>query len=88
MQHDHTRSWWRTRTGFVVISVVIVAAFYVLREHYGHITGAKSYILLLLFPLMHLFMHGGHGGHGNRGSSGKRGTEASRPHRHGTDPTG
>lgn len=33
-------------------------------EHEAHILGALPYLLLLLCPLMHLFMHGG--GHGDK----------------------
>jgi len=40
-------------------------------EHEVHILGALPYLLLLLCPLMHLFMHGGGHGlhkHGRQGS--------------------
>lgn len=53
-------SWWRTRTGIAVIGFALVAAFYVLREHWGHAFGALPYLILLACPLMHLFMHHGH----------------------------
>jgi len=32
--------WWRTRAGVAVLGFVLVAAFYVLREHWGHAFGA------------------------------------------------
>lgn len=57
-------AWWRTRTGIALIGFVLVGAFYLLREHYGHLLGALPYMLLLVCPVMHLFMHHGHGGHG------------------------
>ncbi len=42
--------------------VVLIAAFFVLREHWGHIAGYWPYLLLLACPVMHLFhRHGGHG---------------------------
>jgi hypothetical protein len=53
-------SLWRTRTGIAVIGFALVAAFYLLREHWGHAFGALSYLILLACPLMH-HMHG-HGG--------------------------
>ena len=59
-------SWWRTRTGIAVIGFALVAAFYVLREHWGHAFGALPYLILLACPLMHLFMHHGHS-HGGGG---------------------
>lgn len=43
-----------------------IAAFFLWEEHRAHLLGALPYILLLLCPIVHLFMHRGHGGHGNR----------------------
>lgn len=46
-----------------VMMLTLVAAFYLLREHWGHLAGAWPY-LLLACPLLHLMHgHGGHGGH-------------------------
>ena len=42
------------------LSAVVVAAFFVLREHWGHVLGLAPYLLLLACPLMHLLHHGGH----------------------------
>lgn len=61
-------SRWRTRTEIAVIGFALVAAFYVLREHWGHAFGALPYLILLACPLLHLFMHHGHG-HGGRGQN-------------------
>ncbi len=41
-----------------------IAVFFLWEEHKAHILGAVPYLLLLLCPLIHLFMHRGHGGHG------------------------
>ncbi|MFZ5481148.1 MAG: DUF2933 domain-containing protein [Myxococcota bacterium] len=41
-----------------------VVAFYLLTEHTQHTLGALPYLLFLLCPLMHLFMHRGHGSGG------------------------
>jgi hypothetical protein len=57
-------SWWRTRAGIAVIGFALVGAFYVLREHGGHVLGALPYLLILACPPMHLFMHRGHHRHG------------------------
>jgi hypothetical protein len=43
--------------------LILIIAFYVLREHWSHVVGAWPYLLLLLCPLMHVFRHRGHGGH-------------------------
>ena len=62
--HDHAEpSWWRSRTGIAVLGFALIVAFYILREHYAHVLGMLSYLLLLACPLMHLFMHHGHAGH-------------------------
>lgn len=62
---DGTPSWWRTRTWIAVLGFALIAAFYVLRERWGHLFGALPYLLLLACPLMHLFMHPGHHHHGS-----------------------
>lgn len=80
--HDHSQSpWWRTRGGIALIGFALVAAFYVLREHYAHALGALPYLLLFACPLMHLFMHHGHGGHhtGAQAPTGQPKTPADRP---------
>src|SRR5262249_37217870 len=46
------------------LSLALILAFYILREHWGHVLGALPYLLLLACPLLHLFHgHGGHSGH-------------------------
>lgn len=48
--------------GAALSMVVPIAAFFVLREHWGHIAGSWLYLLILACPVMHLFhRHGGHG---------------------------
>lgn len=69
---ESTTPWWRSRTGITVIGFALVAAFYVLREHYQHALGVLPYLLLLACPLMHLFMHHGHGGHHHDNGPGQR----------------
>lgn len=51
-------------------SLVVVVAFFVLREHWAHVLGLAPYLLLLACPLLHLFHgHGHHGGKQSHGSS-------------------
>ncbi|MES2228457.1 MAG: DUF2933 domain-containing protein [Pseudomonadota bacterium] len=42
--------------------VALIGAFYLLREHWGHVAGYWPYLLLLACPVMHL-VHGQHGAH-------------------------
>ena len=42
-----------------------VAGFFLLAEHKAHVLGYWPYLILLLCPLMHVFMHKGHGKHGD-----------------------
>ena len=69
-QHATTSGppFWRSRAGIVLIMLGVIGLFYVVREHYGHLSQALPYLILLLCPLMHLFGHH-HGGHSHPGSS-------------------
>jgi hypothetical protein len=42
-----------------------VAGFFLLAEHRAHVLGYLPFLIFLLCPLMHLFMHKGHGKHGS-----------------------
>ncbi|SFC25361.1 Protein of unknown function [Polaromonas sp. OV174] len=57
-------SFWRRPAGMALATAALIAGFYLLREHWGHVLSYWPYLLLLACPLMHL-MHGhGQGGHG------------------------
>jgi hypothetical protein len=47
-----------TLIAFCILAAV--AAFYLLTEHRAHVLGAWPFLIFLLCPLMHLFMHRGH----------------------------
>lgn len=52
------------RLKIALLMVAVIAAFFLLREHWDHVAGSWLYLLLLACPLMHLFHgQGGHGGH-------------------------
>lgn len=42
---------------------LVIAGFFLWEEHRAHLLGAVPYVLLLLCPAIHLFMHRGHNGH-------------------------
>ncbi len=65
-------SFWRSRSGMVLLGFLIVIGFFLITEHTAHVLGALPYLLLAACPLMHLFMHHGHGhGHGHGADQGK-----------------
>ena len=45
---------------------IVVGGFFLWTEHSAHILGALPYLVLLLCPILHLFMHKGHGGHSGK----------------------
>lgn len=55
---EFSRRYWITLSFFGVIALVLLWG-----EHKVHILGALPWLILLLCPLMHIFMHGGHSGH-------------------------
>lgn len=61
---------WTAACGFMALAVFSLWA-----EHSAHMLGALPYLLLLLCPLMHVFMHRGNGHHSRtpprRGSGAK-----------------
>jgi len=52
--------------------VLVVAAFFLWQDHRAHLFGALPYVLLLLCPIMHLFMHRGHDHSGSSHSESHR----------------
>lgn len=63
MTHNNS-TYSGQRIAFILI--IIVGGFFLWTEHSAHILGALPYIILLLCPIIHLFMHKGHGGkHGD-----------------------
>ena len=57
-------AWYRSPGVIAGLMLPAIALFFLLREHWAHVSGNWVYLILLLCPLMHLFGHGGHhGGH-------------------------
>jgi hypothetical protein len=66
----HATHWLRSRTGLVLLAFLGIAAFFVITEHTAHVLGALPFLLVVLCPLLHLFLHGRHGGdHANHRQS-------------------
>lgn len=63
--NDHMRERIGTPPWKLVLVVFLgIAGFFLVTEHTAHVLGVLPYVLLMLCPVMHLFMHRGHGGHG------------------------
>ena len=52
---------------FVLLAFLGIAGFFLITEHWAHLLGVLPYVLLLLCPLLHLFLHRRHG-RGHNGS--------------------
>lgn len=52
------------------VSLGLVGAFFLLREHWQHALRFAPYLLLLACPLLHLFHGHGHGAHGSHRAQG------------------
>ena len=64
----------------VFIGLVVIAAFFLIIEHWAHIWANTSYLLFALFILLHFVMHGSHGGHGGHDNK----NDDKEGHNHGT----
>jgi hypothetical protein len=67
------RSWFRSRSGLVLLAFLAIAGFFLVTEHTAHVLGVLPYLLLLACPLLHMLHRGhggGHGGHGSHGGDG------------------
>lgn len=67
-QHDYAApepsagrsSFLRSRFGIGLIVFLAISAYLLTTEHRPHLFAALPWLLLLAYPLMHLFMHHGH----------------------------
>ncbi|MFC3101430.1 DUF2933 domain-containing protein [Altererythrobacter lauratis] len=65
----------------VLVGFLLIAGFFLILEHRAHLLGWLPFLIILLCPLMHIFMHRGHAGHGAAPET-PQGEPAQRPHRH------
>ncbi len=63
MSHQ-SQSFWFTPKGLAALGLIGAVSYFLLVEHRAHLFEFLPFLILLLCPLMHVFMHGGHGGHG------------------------
>jgi len=56
-------AFWLSPRGFVALLFIASVTYFLLMEHRQHLFEWLPYLILLLCPLMHVFMHHGHGEH-------------------------
>ena len=60
-------NFWFTSNGLAALALVGAVVYFLLTEHRAHFIYALPFLILLLCPVMHIFMHKGHGGLGGHG---------------------
>lgn len=75
-------SFWLSSKGLAALILIAGASYFLLIEHRQHLFALLPYLILLLCPLMHLFMHHGHGGHSHHSDTRDGPREQSRSHVH------
>lgn len=55
----------KTLTGprLALLTFIAAGGYFLWTEHQAHLLSALPYLIILLCPLMHIFMHRGHGDH-------------------------
>jgi len=67
---ESRRCFRLTPNGLAAIALIAAVLYFLLAEHRAHFIYALPFLIFLLCPVMHLFMHRGHGGHGERTDEG------------------
>ena len=66
---ESERSFWLTPNGLAALGLIGGVLYFLLTEHRAHFIYVLPYLILLLCPVMHIFMHRNHGHHGHEASS-------------------
>ena len=69
MMSTSKNNFWLSTNGLAAIGLIAAVLYFLLAEHRAHFLYALPFLILLLCPVMHVFMHGGHG-HGGHGHAG------------------
>jgi hypothetical protein len=67
--------WLRSSKGQLDLMLFAIAGVYLITEHTLHVLQVLPYAVMLLYPLMHLFMHRGHSSHTGHDKAEISGTE-------------
>ncbi len=55
--------WYKTPAVLIYFGFMGIAAFFLIMEHRAHLYKALPFLIILICPLMHFFMHGQHSDH-------------------------
>mgnify|MGYP003627237629 CR=1 FL=1 len=58
--------YWTSLHGLATLTLIGAALYFLIVEHGAHVLPYLPFLIILLCPLMHVFMHKGHGGHDHR----------------------
>ncbi len=61
--NDSKRNFWLTPNGLAALGLIGSVLYFLLTEHRAHFIYALPYLILLLCPAMHVFMHRNHNAH-------------------------
>ncbi|MAC33762.1 DUF2933 domain-containing protein [Parahaliea mediterranea] len=53
--------YWTSLHGLATLTLIGAALYFLFVEHGAHVLPYLPFLIILLCPLMHLFMHKGHG---------------------------
>lgn len=70
--------YWTSLHGLATLALIGAALYFLLVEHGAHTLPYLPYLIILLCPLMHIFMHKGHGEHKHGGDNSQDAEEAYR----------
>lgn len=56
--------WWKKPKGIITMLILTTIGLYLIIVHKQHVIGALPFLVILICPLMHIFMHRGHKHHG------------------------
>ena len=72
---DSKLSFWKTPSGWAALGLIAAASYFLFFEHGEHVWPYLPYLILLLCPFIHFFMHGSHG-HGHHDGEQRKTEEA------------